>query len=814
MVLIEQELPECNRREKIDELAEKFCTNHGAAKKSRQRLKQAIFLVPRSRLDLIPYFSRLCAILDRVFTDISPLVVKELEQQFHGLTRWKKQQNLDSRIRNAKFIGELTKFRVAPPIVALRALRRCLDDFNGYNVDIACCLLESCGRFLHRTKHTSAKLAQLMDTMVRIRKARHFDERSIELMKSAFYMVQPPQQKEKRNVKILSPIEAYLKDLLLVRLDKSNVSFVSKQILRFSWGDSCIEYGALVVKYMLKTCRKGRYNSISAVASLVANLKKPKPELLARLIDEVLEVFQYILEHPNMRDQQRAIIYAKLLGELYSLTLVSSQAIFDQLYNFINFDHDIPESLREASNKTMEEPTTLSKDLKSPLGITGAIVEDEEMEEVSEEEKDDEEKEEDIAQPQAPVAVSVHSTHDPRVPSTLDPPNAVFRIKLVCTLIDNCTSSLVTASNFSKLENFLAAFQRYLFIKNTLPTDIEFSLLDTFDAIESNLKLVKKENKRATSIVRYQTWLDAHNAVVAAEENEMKNQMRSRNRLLAQAGIVAGSPDDVGVDEDFDDEELLDDASVDDMSVNSMDDENTLENSDGGMSDDDSSDDEDSEEETDEEEDEELPEEEDEGDEVALQEEHMRKLEDEAFERELRMLTMEALEKGKNAARTTTSAKVSDSMPSALQFSKSKKSSHTDASAGSESKPPGMFALSGANGMSLQLIKRGHKGRAETKNLVVPSDTNLAKVAARQDSEAVRERELLKTRVLQYEADSAELSYSGDVYMDQGRLPEVRNRTLRMEDIDREFGRSRTHYGGRGPYRGRGNSGGRGLKRF
>lgn len=814
MVLIEQELPECNRRDKIDELAEKFCTNHGAAKKSRNRLKQALFLVPRSRLDLIPYYSRLAAIFDRVFPDLSPMLVKELEQQFHGLARWKKQQNIDSRIRNARFIGELTKFRVAPPIVALRSLRRCLDDFNGYNVDIACCLLESCGRFLHRTKHTSARLTQLMDTMMRIRKARHFDERSVELMKSAFYMVQPPQQKEKRNVKILSPIEAYLKELLLVRLDKSNVSFVSKQILRFSWGDSCIDYGAVVVKYMLKTCRKGRYNSISAVASLVSNLKKPKPELLARLIDEVLEELQYIMEHPNIRDQQRALVYAKLLGELHSQTLVSSQAIFDQLYNFVNFDHEIPESLREASNQSIDNSATISSDLKSPLGISGAIVEDEEMDEDDAEDKD--ENEESIDQPQAPVAVSVHSTYDPRVPSSLDPPHAVFRIKLICTLLDNCVSSLVTAANFSKFENFLAAFQRYVFIKNALPTDIEFSLLDTFDLIESNLKLAKKENKRAISIVRYKTWLGAHNEVVAAEEIEATNQKKARNRLLAQAGIVAGSPFDDGVDEEFDDQELLDDGSVDDMSANSMDDENTIENSEGAMSEDEMSDDNDegSDADSDEDDDEEMQEDDDEEDEAAAHEAHVRKLEDEAFERELRMLTMEALEKGKNSVRTMASAKVSDTMPSAAQFTKSKKANNEGPSPGDEANPPGMFALSGANGMSFQLIKRGHKGRAETKHLIVPSDTNLAKVAARQDSEAVRERELLKTRVLQYEAESAEQAYSGDVYMDQGHLPEVRNKTLRMEDIDRQFGRSRSSYSGRGPYRGRGHSSGRGLKRF
>ena len=120
----------------------------------------------------MPYYSRLAAIIDRVFPDVASALVTELEQQFHGLARWKKQQSIENRLRNARFIGELLKFRVAPPIVVLRGIRRCLDDFSGYNIDVACCLLESCGRYLHRTRHTSAKLANLMDTIDRIRKAK------------------------------------------------------------------------------------------------------------------------------------------------------------------------------------------------------------------------------------------------------------------------------------------------------------------------------------------------------------------------------------------------------------------------------------------------------------------------------------------------------------------------------------------------------------------------------------------------------------------------------------------------------------------
>jgi regulator of nonsense transcripts 2 len=172
MVLLEQELPECNRREQLDEITEKFCTNHGSSKNARKRLQKVLFLVPRSRLDLLPHYSRMIATLDRVWLDIAAPLVTDLEQQFHGQAKFKKNQNIDSRMRTARYIGELTKFEVAPPIVALRCVKRCLEDFTGNNVDVACCLLESCGRFLYRKNITSARLTTLMDSMQRLSKVK------------------------------------------------------------------------------------------------------------------------------------------------------------------------------------------------------------------------------------------------------------------------------------------------------------------------------------------------------------------------------------------------------------------------------------------------------------------------------------------------------------------------------------------------------------------------------------------------------------------------------------------------------------------
>lgn len=165
-------MPECSRREQIDEISEKFCTNHGTSKKSRNRLAQTLFHVPRTRLDLLPYYSRMTATLTRVWPDVSASLVTDLEQQFHGQAKYKKNQNIESRLRTARYLGELIKFGVAPPMVAFRCLRRCLDDFTGGNVDVACCLLEACGRYLYRLQHTNPKLTLLMEAMMRLSKAK------------------------------------------------------------------------------------------------------------------------------------------------------------------------------------------------------------------------------------------------------------------------------------------------------------------------------------------------------------------------------------------------------------------------------------------------------------------------------------------------------------------------------------------------------------------------------------------------------------------------------------------------------------------
>ena len=835
-VLLEQELPECHNRAQIDAVAEKFCSNHATTKAARKRLSRTLFLVPRVRLDLLPYYARLAAIMDKVFDDISAPLVSELEAQFHGQTRWKKQQNLEGRMKTSRFLGELTKFRVAPPIVVMRALRRCLDDFSGFNIDIVCCLLESCGRYLYRMPHTRKRMTLLLDTIMRIKKAKNLDERSIALINSAMFMVNPPQISASKHAKILSPIEAYLKDLFMVRLtqEASMVSLVSKQVQRLPWSDPTQECGELVVKYMLKACRKGRYKAVGAVAAVAFALKRSKPEVMTRLADTTIEELTWALEHPNLRDHQRTIVHARLLAELHNRCLVSAPTIFDFLYAFINIGHEIPLALRAVSEKWNAEsmgdfnaapgeaPTTF---MATSGDVSQIIVEDEEMEGEEGVTPFTEEGPDEANKPPAAVAVSEASTYDPRVPTLLDPPNSPFRIMLVCTVLENVLNSslsnhghILQPNSASKLAGFLAAFQRYLFTKTTLPSEVEFNLLDLFDGLDSRLrrKTLSKKRRGETTIQstagfeRYHNWLDAHNATVAMERTRAVNKKRTDARLFGQCGIysVANTSglDDVdehmAVSDEEDDESIDDQASInsaEDMSIDG--DSNDSISSEGSLSDGDSLSDEDSGASCDEEAD----------PQAGAEEEYVRQKEDDAFEREIRRLTADAIEKGKITARST-GGKVSDAMPVASQLVLKRSTVTHDAPPSAASLLP--FGIN--EGMSFQLLKKGHKGRTESKQLFIPTDTNLARTATKQDDEAARERVRLKKQVLRYAAESAQQDErtGGNVYLEQERLKTNRNRPLTMDRIDQEFGASdRRPTAGGGSGRGdggRGRTGGRG----
>ena len=250
---------------------------------------------------------------------------------------------------------------------------------------------------------------------------------------------------------------------------------------------------------------------------------------------------------------------------------------------------------------------------------------------------------------------------------------------------------------------------------------MEFSVLDLFDALDSELKKLSTSSKgkktTSSSFARYNSWIDAHQFVVAAEKDKALDEARVRVRVLAQAGLLGADDASISdgdlLDEDENSVEASDEeASLDNDSVGGGSDEESVEEpvgetdiaidneSESGSSDDEQLSDEDDEEEG------------DEIDEASAEAAYMTQLQDEEFESDFRKLTMEALEKGKVTARSA-GGKVSSQMPAAPQFMAKKPAGDQIHSGEGEVASTAASPFVGEEGMQFKLFKRGNKGRAE-----------------------------------------------------------------------------------------------------
>ncbi len=59
---------------------------------------------------------------------------------------------VESKLKVCYFIGEMVKFGMFAKSEALFCLKMLLFDFSHHNIEMACALMEACGRFLFRSE--------------------------------------------------------------------------------------------------------------------------------------------------------------------------------------------------------------------------------------------------------------------------------------------------------------------------------------------------------------------------------------------------------------------------------------------------------------------------------------------------------------------------------------------------------------------------------------------------------------------------------------------------------------------------------------
>ncbi|KAI8142032.1 armadillo-type protein [Fennellomyces sp. T-0311] len=334
-------LPTLGNRDLIDNAAVEFCYMN--SKNARKRLVKALLNVPRQRVDLLPYYSRMIATLGRYYSDIVEAVLAALDHEFKGLQKKKTQDLLESRVKNIRFYSELTKFRVTPPHTIFHVFKVTLDDFTHQNIDIVCNLLETCGRFLLKSPETSTRMSNMLDVVLRKKNVQHMDNRQMLMIDNAYYQANPPDRTANIE-KQRSPMELYVRQLIYGDLNKKSLDKVLRQLRKLHWEDPDI------FKMMLKLFQKVwkiKYSNIHLLSILASGLQRHHSDFGVQLVDSIVEDIRVGLEQNIFKHNQRRVAVVKYLGELYNYRMIDSPLIFDTLYSIVTFGHHYGRPARE-----------------------------------------------------------------------------------------------------------------------------------------------------------------------------------------------------------------------------------------------------------------------------------------------------------------------------------------------------------------------------------------------------------------------------------------------------------------------------------
>uniref|UniRef100_A0A9J7Y2P1 Regulator of nonsense transcripts 2 n=1 Tax=Cyprinus carpio carpio TaxID=630221 RepID=A0A9J7Y2P1_CYPCA len=430
-----QQLPNCINRDLIDKAAMDFCMNMNT-KSNRRKLVRALFTVPRQRLDLLPFYARLVATLHPCMSDVAEDLCSMLKGDFRFHIRKKDQINIETKNKTVRFIGELAKFKMFPKTDTLHCLKMLLSDFSHQHIEMACTLLETCGRFLFRSPESHLRTSVLLEQMMRKKQAQHLDGRYVTMVENAYYYCNPPPM-EKTVRRKRPPLQEYIRKLLYKDLSKVTTEKVLRQMRKLPWHDA--DEKSYLICCMINIWNV-KYNSIHCVANLLAGLVAYQEDVGIHVVDGLLEDIRLGMEVNQPKFNQRRISSAKFLGELYNYRMVESAVIFRTLFSFISFG----------------------------VNADGS-------------------------------------------PSPLDPPEHLFRIRLVCTLLDTCGQYFDRGSSKKKLDCFLIYFQRYVWWKKSLdvwtkdqpfPIDIEYMITDTLELLRPKMKLCSSLDEACAQVTQ------------------------------------------------------------------------------------------------------------------------------------------------------------------------------------------------------------------------------------------------------------------------------------------------------------------------
>ncbi|CAD2103141.1 conserved Plasmodium protein, unknown function [Plasmodium vinckei] len=363
-----------NNEKDLENMVMIFLLNYNT-KKKRKIIATKLIYLNKIALNLIPFYCRYIAILNKYTKDICLIIIDELKRIIEKDIK-NKLPCQSKKTKCIKYICELVKFKLLDMSYVLDILNLLIENFTQDHVELCFYILENSSILLVSNSKTHIRFLYILQKLKKIKNTKNipsslenvFEECCIKVNN---YLV----EKTKRNNLFsndnthldLNTIDYkgnnvsnklsnqdkkkkkyFLKKLLLQdmnNIEDENAYEISKYIRKYNWDETFINH--FLNKYIYKYLKYMSIYQINKIASLLYYIAIYKPQFVIHIIDELNEKIIKSFEDNDFKTFPYLIQYAYLFSGLYIYKTISSSNVFDLLYFLLSFSDA---SMSNASN--------------------------------------------------------------------------------------------------------------------------------------------------------------------------------------------------------------------------------------------------------------------------------------------------------------------------------------------------------------------------------------------------------------------------------------------------------------------------------
>lgn len=322
----------------------------------RKRLNQELRCVATNASELVPFYCRIVATMSKPhFPDTGENLVTKFEGELHHILTNKTPMAFGRKQRAARFVTELVKFRLAPPIRAIRCMNHLIEELDStQNVEVLIQMIDTIGPYLMRGGVTRVKLEETLVALTKKLNVVSLTTAIEDMLRSSIQNMRLTVARGTsgksavvaRSIFCLrTPLESYLRMLLGGRLREESLVGVRDQIRKLPWTDPT--EGKKLALLLRKSTDIVAWDKLHLVAEIISDTCDRHGWVGVFVVDALLEDLRSDLEIPvsfsrlqqgpmqqgiqltadqrssaSDRTLQERLQDLKLLGELFNYRIV------------------------------------------------------------------------------------------------------------------------------------------------------------------------------------------------------------------------------------------------------------------------------------------------------------------------------------------------------------------------------------------------------------------------------------------------------------------------------------------------------------